>query len=61
MSGHGHTIYGVAIQQAAVSGDLAKMREIRAQAEAHLANHGDVSAALEMLKAEIAKAEAKGG
>jgi len=37
------------------------MREVRARAEEQLAEEGDVSAALEVLKAEIAKAEAKGG
>ena len=61
MTGSSHTLYGVGIHQAIASGDLAQMRAMRDLAEQHLAAHGDVSAALEMLKAEIAKAEAKGG
>lgn len=49
--------YGVAIQQAIVSGDLSKMKETAQQAEEHLKNVGDVSAALQVLKVEIAKLE----
>ena len=47
--------YGVAIQNAVASGDLAKMKQAAAEAEAYLHQHGDVSAALEALKIEIAK------
>jgi len=50
-------LYGVPIQQAIASGDLSRMKKIAAEAEAYLQEHGDVWAALEALKAEIAKAE----
>ena len=50
--------YGVAISDAIVSGDLAKMKEVAAAAEQHLAEHGDVAGVLNLLKVEIAKAEA---
>lgn len=51
--------YGVAIQEAAASGDLKKMKAVAKQAEEHLAEYGNVSAALEALRLEIAKAERK--
>jgi hypothetical protein len=51
--------YGPAIHQAIASGNLAAMKTVAASAEAHLAQHGDVCAALEALKIEIAKLEAK--
>lgn len=51
--------YGVAIQQAVASGDLAKMREAAQQAEAYVKEWGDVSSALEVLKLEISKLEKK--
>ena len=51
--------YGVAIQQAIATGDLQQMQALRVQAEAHLAQHGDVASALEVLKLEIAKLEGK--
>lgn len=54
-------LYAVTIHHCIAGGDLAKMREVCAEAEKHLSEHGDVSAALEVLKAEIAKLEAKGG
>ncbi len=50
--------YGVAIHKAIASGDLEEMQKVCREAEEHLAQHGDVSAALEGLKAEIAKLEA---
>ena len=50
--------YGIAIQQAVASGDLAQMKKAAADAEKHLHDHGDVRAALEALKLEIAKLEA---
>jgi len=50
--------YGVAIQQAVASGDLRNMKSALASAEQYLHAHGDVSAALEALKIEIAKLEA---
>lgn len=54
-------LYAVTVQQATAGGDLAKMREVCARAEKHVADHGDVGAALASLKAAIAKAEGKGG
>ena len=51
--------YGVAIQQAVASGDLQKMKAAQAAAEKYLSEHGNVSGALESLKIEIAKLEAK--
>jgi Domain of unknown function (DUF1843) len=51
--------YGVAVQQAAASGDLAQMKAAAASAEAYLKDYGNISAALEVLKAEITKLEAK--
>jgi hypothetical protein len=53
-------LYGGAIHNGIASGDLAKMKELRTEAEKQLAEHGNISAALEVLKAKIAKAEAKG-
>ncbi len=50
-------LYGVGIQKAIASGDLAKMKEAARQAERQLAEVGDISAALEALKIEIAKLE----
>ena len=50
-------LYGVAIHEAVCSGDLARMREVARQAEEHLRQAGNVSAALEALKLEIAKLE----
>ncbi|ADV84350.1 DUF1843 domain-containing protein [Terriglobus saanensis] len=50
--------YGVAIQQAVASGDLQKMKSTLLTAEKHVADYGDVSSALEVLKIEIAKLEA---
>jgi hypothetical protein len=52
-------LYGVAIQQAYAGGDLASMKQVLSEGEQYLAAHGDVSAALEVLKLEIAKLEAK--
>ena len=54
-------LYGVAIHQACASGDLAKMKELERDAEQHLREWGNVPAALEVLKAEIAKLEANQG
>jgi Domain of unknown function (DUF1843) len=51
--------YGEAIQQAVASGDLAKMKAVAKAAEEHIARWGNVPAALEALKLEIAKLEAK--
>ena len=52
--------YGPPIQEAIAKGDLAKMKQLATEAERHLAQAGDVSAALEYLKIEIAKHEHKG-
>jgi len=49
--------YGVAIQAAIASSDLQQMKQAAADAESFLSEHGDVSAALEALKIEIAKLE----
>jgi Domain of unknown function (DUF1843) len=51
--------YGVAIHQARASGDLDEMRKVAADAEAYIAEHGDVAGALDALKAQIAKQEAR--
>jgi hypothetical protein len=53
--------YGPAIHQARASGDLEEMRKAAAAAEEHLEAHGDVKAAHDELKAEIAKRESGGG
>lgn len=50
-------LYGVTIYKAAASGDLEQMKKVASQAEAHLQEHGNVPAALEALKIEIAKLE----
>lgn len=51
--------YGTAIQQAVASGDLAEMKKLVRQAERFLAEHGDIRAALEVLRVEIQKLEHK--
>lgn len=56
--GHPHPLYAVTIHHCIAGGELQKMKDLCIQAEKHLADHGDVRAALEVLKAEIAKAEA---
>ncbi|BBL71051.1 hypothetical protein MoryE10_16570 [Methylogaea oryzae] len=52
-------MYGVAMQQAAASGDISRMKEVCRQAEDYLEKVGDISAALQVLKVEIAKLEKK--
>jgi hypothetical protein len=52
-----HVLYGPPIHEAIAKGDLTRMKQLAAEAEAHLAKAGDVSAALEHLKIEIARAE----
>jgi hypothetical protein len=49
--------YGTAIHNAIASGDLMRMKDAVVDAEAHLHSHGDIRAALEVLRAEIAKIE----
>lgn len=53
--------YGVAIHKAAASGDINQMKEVAEHAEKWLAEHGNVAAALEILKHEIAKRESRKG
>jgi len=48
-------MYGVVIHQAIASGDIEKMKAVAKEAEQHLAEHGDVTSALSVLKGEIAK------
>lgn len=52
-------LYAVPIQRCIAKGDLGEMRAMVKQAEQYLRESGNVSAALELLKAEIAKLEAK--
>ena len=59
--GHAVPLYGVTIHHCIAGGDLAKMKQLASEAEQQLAQYGDLRAALEVLKAEIAKAEAKAG
>lgn len=47
--------YGPPIQEAIAKGDVARMKQLEAAAEKHLQQVGDVRAALEYLKIEIAK------
>jgi hypothetical protein len=56
---HFTPLYAATIHHCIAGGDVAKMKQIAAEAEKHVAEHGNVGAALEVLKAEIAKAEAK--
>jgi hypothetical protein len=51
--------YGVVIQEAIASGDLAKMKEAARQAEEYLQEWGNIPATLEALKLEISKLEKK--
>lgn len=59
MDSHSVVLYGPPIYQAIGKGDLAEMKKLAAAAEQWLAQHGDVRYALEALKVEVAKAEAK--
>ncbi len=52
-------LYAVALQQAVVRGDLAEMRRLETEAEAHLSRYEDVQSALATLRTEIARAERK--
>jgi hypothetical protein len=51
-----HVLYGPPIQEAIAKGDLPRMKQLVVEAEEHLKQVGDVRAALEYLKIEIAKA-----
>ena len=53
--------YGVVIRDAVATGDLARMKRAAAEAEEYLRDYGNVAAALENLKIEIAKLEARHG
>jgi hypothetical protein len=48
-------LYAPTIHHCIARGDLAEMKSLVTKAEEHLRDHGDVSAALEALKVEIAK------
>jgi len=50
-------LYGVVIHDAICSGDVNRMKEVAQQAETYLQQAGDVPAALQHLKIEIATAE----
>ena len=52
-------LYAVTIHRCCAGGNLAEMKKCQAEAEQYLAQHGNISAALEALKIEIAKLEAK--
>lgn len=51
--------YGTAIHQAIAAGDVERMRALAAETEDYLRRAGDVSAALELLKMEIQRAESR--
>lgn len=48
-------LYGVAIHEAIASGDRGRMQSVAREAEAYLAQYGDLGAAIEILKSELAK------
>jgi hypothetical protein len=52
-------LYAVTIHQCAAGGDLQQMKNMVKEAEEHIKSHGNVGAALELLKGEIAKLEHK--
>jgi hypothetical protein len=54
-----HPLYAATIHHAIVSGDVARMKDVVKEAEQYLQQAGDVPAALQALKIEIAKAEHK--
>lgn len=51
--------YGPSIQQAVASGEVVRMQQVAASTAEWLAEHGDLSASVEMLRIEIAKLEAQ--
>ena len=57
--GHAVALYAVTIHRCAAGGNLSEMKKVAAEAEEHLRFHGNVGAALEALKMEIAKLEGK--
>jgi hypothetical protein len=52
-------LYGPPIYRCIAKGDLSEMKALAKEAEQYVQTHGNVSAALEALKIEIAKLEAK--
>jgi Domain of unknown function (DUF1843) len=52
-------LYGPAIHGVIAHGNLQEMKSVAAKADAWLHEHGDISAAIEVLKTEIARIEAK--
>jgi Domain of unknown function (DUF1843) len=52
-------LYGVSIHRCIAQGDLPTMKNLLAEAEAYLKEYGDVRAAVESLRVEIAKREYK--
>jgi hypothetical protein len=53
-------LYGQTITDGIAKGDLAELQRLHAQAEAHLAEYGDIPTLLSLLKVEIAKLEGRG-
>jgi hypothetical protein len=53
-------LYASTIHEAVARGDLDEMKKLEAQAQEHLSEWGNVPAAVEVLRAEIAKASASG-
>ncbi len=52
-------LYGAAMTQGIANGQLAELQRLAAEAEAHVAQYGDVPTLLALLKVEIAKLEGK--
>jgi hypothetical protein len=52
-------LYAPPIHRCIAKGDLGEMKALAKEAEEFLHHYGDISAALELLKGEIAKLEAK--
>lgn len=53
-------LYAATMHEAVARGDLDEMKKLEAQAQEHLSEWGNVPAAIEVLRAEIAKAYARG-
>ncbi|MGD0300695.1 MAG: DUF1843 domain-containing protein [Bryobacteraceae bacterium] len=56
---HPILLYAPTIHDAITSGDLSRMKQVAQEAEQYLQQSGDLPAALQALKIEIAKAEHK--
>ncbi|MBI1684358.1 DUF1843 domain-containing protein [Caulobacter hibisci] len=50
-------LYAAPISDAIAAGDLDELKKLKAEAEAHLQQYGDLQTLLAALKVEIAKAE----